>query len=187
MRRAGDRPGERGGPGDGGADATGRSGLRVLAAVSVLFLAVWVWAWAVLPPDGVVHHVGLDGPDRYGSRAGIMLPLLLLGPVLILGLRWLVAAIMRTRDATGLNYPHKAYWLAPERREAFRQRIMGEFNLFWAATLLLLAAGPVDVVRLTDDPAASSVMWPATGAYVGFTVWWLWWILRRSRPPASSR
>jgi hypothetical protein len=167
-------------------DRTARLGALALLVTTVLFLAVWAWAWVVLPAEGVVHHIGTDGPDRSGSRAGILWLLLLVGPPLMLGLRWLVAISVRTGAGTALSYPHKDYWLAPERREAFGRRVVGELDLFWAGTLLLLAAGLVDVVRLTDDPDAASLMLPALSVYLAFTLWWCWWIVTRSRPRTAS-
>ncbi len=164
-------------------DRTARLGAAVLALCTAAFLAVWGWAWAVLPAEGVVHHIGLDGPDRTGTRGGILWPLLLLGPPLMLGIRWLVAVVVRTGNGTGLNYPNKTYWLAPERRDAFRRRVVGELDMVWGATLLLLTSGLVDVVRVTEDRDAPSLMVPALGVYVAFTAWWLWWIVSRSRPP----
>ncbi|GGK75604.1 hypothetical protein [Ornithinimicrobium pekingense] len=165
------------------ADRTARLGLGALVLCTAVFLGVWGWAWAALPPDGVVHHIGLDGPDRTGTRGGILWPLLLLGPPLMLGIRWLIAVVVRTGDGTGLNYPHKAYWLAPERRDAFRRRVVGELDLVWGATLLLLAGGLVEVVRVTEDRDAPSVMFPTLGVYLAFVGWWMWWIVSRSRPP----
>lgn len=170
----------------GGHDDAARWGRPAFLVVLAAFTVAWVWAWAVLPSDGVVHHVGPDGPDGWGSRAGILVPLLLLGPVLFLVLRWLVAVVARHGVGTGLNYPHKHYWMAPERREVFLRRVVDEFDLFWAGTLLLLVVGIVDVVRLTGDPAARTWTLPATGGYAGFVVWWCWWLLRRARPPVPS-
>ncbi len=166
-----------------GADTTARVGLRALVLSTLAFVAAWVWAWAVLPSDGVVHHVGLDGPDAFGSRPGILLPLALLGPVMMIGLRWVVAAMIRGGDGATLNYPHKDYWFASERRDAFRRRVVGELDLFWAATLTLLTVGILDVVRLTEDHSAGSMMFPALGVYVVVTAWWCWWIYRRAQPP----
>lgn len=165
------------------ADRTARLGAAVLALCTAAFLAVWGWAWMVLPADGVVHHIGLDGPDRTGTRGGILWLLFLLGPPLMLGIRWLIAVVVRKGDGTGLNYPNKTYWFAPERRDGFRRRVVGEFDLLWGATLLLFAVSVVDVVRVTEDPDAPSATLPALGVYIAFSVWWVWWIVSRSRPP----
>ena len=166
-----------------GPESTARVGVRALVLATAAFLVVWVWAWVALPAYVAVHHVGLDGPDAFGSRAGILLPLALLGPVMMIGLRWVVAAMIRGGDGAMLNYPHKDYWFAPERRDAFRRRVVGELDLLWAGTLALLTVGIVDVVRLTDDPDAGSVMYPALGVYVVFLGWWCWWMFRRAQPP----
>lgn len=162
---------------------TGRLGAAALALGTAVFLAVWGWAWTVLPPDGVAHHIG-PGGIRTGSRAGILWPLLILGPPLMLAVRGLIVLVVRKGDGTGLNYPHKDYWLAPGRRAGFLRRLLGEFDLLWGATLVLMAVSVVEVVRATEDPAAPSVMPPALGAFVGFTRG-CWWVLSRSRPPRA--
>lgn len=168
------------------AGRTGRTAALLLAVSTALFLGAWLWAWVVLPADGVVQHIGPDGPDRTGSRGGLLWPLLVSGPVVVCGLHWLVAAIVRSGDGTGLNYPHKTYWLAPERREAFRRRVVGEFDVFLAATMLLLVVVLVEAVRVTDDPGSRSLMVPTLVAYGLFCVCWVVWLLRRSRPPADD-
>lgn len=169
---------------DDRARRTARLGAAALALCTLAFLAVWGWAWAVLPPDGVAHHIGPE-EVRTGSRAGILWPLLLLGPPLMLGIRRLISVVVRRGDGTGLNYPYKKYWLAPERREAFERRVVGEFDVFWGGTLLLLTVGLVEVVRVTEDRDASSLLFPAMGVYAAFTLWWCWWIISRGRPPAA--
>lgn len=169
------------------AERTARAGGLALLVSTVLFLAVLVWAWIVLPADGVAHRMGPGGPSRFGSRAGLLVPLLLLGPVLLLGLRWLIAALLRSDSGVAMiNYPHKDYWTAPGRIRAFRRRAVGEIDLFWAATLLLITVGILEAVRFTDDPGARSLMLPALGGYLAFTAWWVWWLLSRSRPPKED-
>lgn len=168
-------------PGDDAPASHPRIGGPALLLSLAVYLGVWAWAWTVLPPDGVVHHLGSEGVNRVGSRGGLLWPVL----VIVLGvisMRWLIAWVTR-RHPSALSYPHKDYWLAPARRDGFVRRMVDEMDLLMAATTLLVAAGLVEVVGVTLDRGWPSVLWPALAAYLVFLLWWCWWMLRRARPP----
>lgn len=168
-------------PGDDGPASYRRVGGPALVLSLAVFLAVWAWAWTVLPADGVVHHLGTEGVSRVGSRGGLLWPVL--GVVLgVISLRWPVAWVTR-RHPSALSYPHKDFWLAPERRAAFVRRMVDEMDVLMAGTTLLVAAALVEVTGVTLDRDWPSVMWPALAAYLVFLLWWARWMLRRARPP----
>lgn len=154
----------------------------LLALGGAVFVAVWGWAWTVLPEDGVVHHLGPDGPDAYGSRAGLLVPLALLGMGMVLLLSWLPLVVAR-RFPEALNHPHKDYWLREENRPVFFRRLQGQMDAMTTATLLLMAVALVETVAATMEWGWPSLMWPALGLYLGFTAWWIVRIVRGSAPP----
>lgn len=156
-----------------------------LLATLLAAIVTWAWAWSVLPEDGVVHHIGTDGPDAYGTRAGLLVPLGLLTLGLVALISWLPAVTAR-RWPSLLNLPYKDHWLAPERREAYFARLGREMDVMTLATVLLLCVGVVDVTALTLGWDWPVLIIPGLGLYMGFMVWWLFWILRRSRPPAGT-
>lgn len=161
------------------------TGRILLGLALAVFLGVWVWAWAVLPADGVVLQIRGPGAHRTGSRGGLLWPMLLLGPALVLALRWLVVRTAR-RSPEMISYPHRDYWLAPERREEGIRRMTAELDVLLAATLLLLTAGLAEAVRHTLDLGAFFALPAALGGYLVFFLGWAAWLWRRSRPPAAG-
>lgn len=105
--------------------------------VSAAYGAVLVWLAATLPNRVPLHFDSSGDADSWGSRAEALLLWTFLGLVMLVG------GALLARFATGgsgawLNLPHKDYWLAPERRTAFRRRFEGDMLGFVAWTGLLL-------------------------------------------------
>lgn len=160
---------------------------RVAALGSLaVFLGVWLWCWGVLPEQGVAHHMGLDGTiNRIGSRAALLWPLLGLAVFLGVMLGWL-PGWLASRYPDLINYPNKEYWFAPERAEATVRRLTDEMCYFAAATWLLMTVVLYEVVRQTLHPGPSVLIWVVLGAYLLFTLWWTWWLLRNTQVPAEQ-
>lgn len=161
------------------------TGRILLGAALAAFLGVWAWAWVVLPADGVVLQIGGSGEDRVGSRGSLLWPTLLVGPGLVLGGRWLIARMARGSPET-ISYPHRDYWLAPERRDEGIRRMMVELDVLFGATLLLVTAGLAEAVRHTLDLGGFFTLPAALGGYLVVLLGWAVWFWRRTRPPEAG-
>lgn len=156
-------------------------------AVTTAYVAVLVWLGLTLPDRVPMHFDGAGSADSWGSRTEALALWTVLG-VVMLGGGALLARHATGGDGTWLNLPHKDYWLAPERREAFRRRFEGDMLGFLAWTGLLLV-----VLMLITGWAADHggdmpgwVFWVALGGYLVGTGIWIGWLLRRYRPPAAG-
>lgn len=153
----------------------------------VFYLGLWIWAWIALPSHGVVHHMGTDGmATRTGSRVGLLLPLLGIAVLIGLCVVWLPSWLTR-RFPEAVNYPHKEYWFAPQRKEQTLRRLSAQMALFGAATMLLLAGGLYEGVRQTLDPGSTTTFWWLMGAFLIFTVIWTVWLIMSARLPHDAR
>ncbi|MFM7888350.1 MAG: DUF1648 domain-containing protein, partial [Pseudanabaena sp.] len=86
-----------------------------------------------------------------------------------------------------INLPHKAYWLADERREESFQFLNVHLSWFGVATILLMVIifhltflANLSPIKNLNAPAP----WILLVAYVLFTVWWTVVLLRRFPKPS---
>ncbi|WP_186343190.1 DUF1648 domain-containing protein [Allochromatium palmeri] len=143
-------------------------------------------SWAILP-ERVAIHFGAGGvPDDWGSSlamTGLSVGLSLL----LFGLLTRSADLVRRVPARWINLPNRAYWLAPERREATAVRLHERlqafgtalFGLLFVAGLLTLEANLSDPVRL-DEP----LFLVALGSFLIYTLYWTWSLTRAFRVPS---
>jgi len=120
--------------------------LALLAAPFALLLWLWgrlAWIYPALP-GRIPTHFGASGrvdgwmsPQAFVLFNGIVPALML---VVLLGCELLVGRL----PARWINVPHRDYWLAPERIEETRRKILA--NLAGVATLTLgLFAGIAEI------------------------------------------
>lgn len=153
-------------------------------AVTPAYVAVLVFLAVTLPDRVPMHFDGAGNADSWGSRTEALVLWTVLG-VVILGGGALLARYATGGDGTWLNLPHKDYWLAPERREAFRRRFESDMLGFIAWTGLLLIVLMLITGRAADNGGDMPgwVFWAAMAVYLVGTGVWLGWLLRRYRPP----
>ena len=83
-----------------------------------LVLGIFVWATFDQLPERVATHFGRGGhADAWMTRAGHVRFLIGFAVGLPIFLH-IVLAVVRSFGASAYNLPHRAYWLAPERRES---------------------------------------------------------------------
>jgi len=102
--------------------------------------AGYVWQTAAQLPERVATHFGANGaPNGWMTRDGHVRFTVLTG---IGSSAFIVAvfAFIRWIGDVGLNIPHKAYWLAPERRDETYEFIQRQGVIFAGLMLGFIAA-----------------------------------------------
>lgn len=149
-------------------EPTARWILVLVAVVSVVWLAVAVWQWMVLP-DRVAIHFGPGGePDDWTSRVGavsltLVLPLLVVFPMPLLSL-------LAIHWPQSINSPHRDYWIAtPWRLRRFERLLREDLWLIAVATLALLVLIDVSIVMAarSGDGLPQTMLW---GPLIAFLV-----------------
>ena len=168
-------------------NAVVRAWLVVSASGAVYALSV-LWSATQLPASGVPLHFGADGSaDRFGSRAEALTASIVFGAVM-LAITAAVVLLSRHAPLDLINVPHKNYWIAPERIQAFRRMLAWDIALFMSVTITLLSIIPIGtVLALRADPVGFSAvtMWLLLGLYLlGVALWAIWLARYRYRPPA---
>ena len=145
-------------------------------AAAAACAAAWTWSAVRLPERVPVHFGGGGAPDSWSSRTGALWTTAALGigiALLFAGL----AQLLRRLPADALNVPHPGYWKRPERVDRLRELLAEDMRWIGAATLLLLAAVQVLVVRAAGmaDPRLDwwtvAVVVLHVGVVAGRVVW----------------
>ena len=140
-------------------------------------------------PERIATHFDLAGnADGHGSRDAFLLTfaaVIVGNAALFLGLAWLLP---RVPDSL-VNLPHKAYWLAPSRREASLAAVAAALQRIAAATtaLLVVEFALACAANRAERPALSPASNLALGAYLVYVGVAAWRLHRRFRvlPPGG--
>ena len=155
-----------------------------LSLFANLLLTLVSW---ILLPERVAIHFGAGGfPDGWGSNlaaTGLNVGVSLL----LFGLLTRSADLVRRVPVRWINLPNRAYWLAPERREATAAQLHERLQSFGTALFgflavaewLTLEANLSDPVRL-DEP----LFLGALGSFLVYTLYWTWSLVRAFRVPS---
>jgi hypothetical protein len=92
--------------------------------VSLALVAVFVWAFLVLPERVPQQLDGAGSVTEWGSRTGFLMALAV-GLVTTVGLGPLARGISRTMSLDLVNVPHKERWL-PDHEGALRERVAAD-------------------------------------------------------------
>jgi hypothetical protein len=169
-------------------NAVMRAWLVVAASGAVYALSV-LWSAMQLPASGIPLHFGVDGSaDRFGSRAEALTSSIVFG-ALMFAVTVAVVLVSRHAPVDLINVPHKNYWTAPERIQAFRRMLAWDIALFMSVTMTLLSIIPIGtVLALRAEPVGFSAVtiWLVLGPYLlGVALWAIWLARYRYRLPAS--
>ncbi|MCR3720542.1 MULTISPECIES: hypothetical protein [Prauserella salsuginis group] len=151
----------------------------------LLYAAVLVVLWFVLPADGVVLHSGLSGPDRWGSRGEFITVMAAVGAGLTVLVDVIASRLISRVAITSpmVNLPHKAWWSATPERSARAQRMM-------TADCYVLGAGTMVFISLMAVLTQFADPWIAlTTAGVGVLAllgWSVQLMTRRYRPDSTA-
>jgi Protein of unknown function (DUF1648) len=153
--------------------------LRVARAVYALLLAFGYFDWMrIYPklPQRIAVHFAYDGtPNGWAPKDGVLWTTLIVLAILsvtTMGISRLIAAVPDDR----MNLPHRAYWLAPERRKQTMGFIEVQGIWFGCAVLLLVYTAfqlAVDANLSPDKRFNSNTMWNALGVFFFVVAVWM--------------
>ena len=115
-----------------------RIGLLALACLLAAFVAFVAHSSQQLPDRVATHFDARGKPNGWMTRAQHVKFTIGLGvgtPVFVLG----VFALVTKLNGWGLNIPHKAFWLAPERQQATYDFL--QQHSLWLAGLMIIFHG----------------------------------------------
>ena len=149
--------------------------------------------WSARLPKRVASHFGPGGrADGFLARDAS----LLLGVGVMVGTGLLFAALpalLRRTSGRTMNLPHKAYWLAPERRESTLDALARWMGWFGVGTgLLVLAAFELtyraNAAALAPETARleGSLFWALMALYTVGTLAGIVALFRRFGPPPKG-
>jgi len=153
--------------------------LALVAAIAIFVL----FTSMALPPI-VASHFGPGGAaDGFMSRPVYTVFLLVIAVGVPLFLAFLPASLIRKRG-DNINLPNRAYWLAPEHREATMQ-FLRMYGLWFAMAVALFLAYVhwlvVQANRLRPPMLSSTHMIGTLVVFSVFLVVWLFVLFRRFR------
>lgn len=150
-------------------------GLLVLVACWVIF-AAYVGLTAGQLPENVATHFGANGQaNGWMTRSTHVRFTVLMGigaSAFVLG----VFSLIRYCGDRGLNIPHKAYWLAPERREATYAFIQLQGSWFAGMLVAFIAAVHHSILVANTRSPVALPMAEAVWLSGGFLVVSLFWV-----------
>jgi len=146
--------------------------LLVLTAAAVVFV---VQSSQGLPAVVASHFVAGGTPDAFMSRAGytVFMALLTLGLPLLFPL---VLQLASRLPPSMLNLPHRDYWLAPERKAATFQYLVGHGTVFGGLLLVFVCLVHWQVVQANaaqPPRLAEAPFLVALAAFILCTLAWL--------------
>lgn len=152
-----------------------KSGLLLLPLCWAVF-AAYVWQSAAQLPERVATHFGLDGaPNGWMTRTDHVRFTVIMGigsSAFVLA----VFAFIRWCGDAGLNIPHKAYWLSPERRDGTYEFIQRQGVVFACLLVAFIASvhRAIVIANAQSSPAlaGSEVGWMA-GGFIAVTLLWV--------------
>jgi hypothetical protein len=162
-----------------------RYAVMFLGLATILFVASLVYAAGQLP-EHIATRFDFDGQaSAWMSRPAYLVSMTGFGlgvPLLLMGLFWAT----RFLPAWFVRLPHKAYWLAPERRPE-TARYLGRHSVWLAAfTLAFITGANVLVVLANQNPSphlSNALDYALTGFFISSTIIWTVVLLRHFRAP----
>lgn len=160
-----------------------------LYGVIFLVAAFQVQHYSALLPDTMATRFDLAGdPNGWMTKRGFIMfyTALLIGMTggFALASLW----VGRLPDSK-INIPHKAYWLAPERREKSIRSLRRMTDTMGVVTgfYIVLLMQAVIFTNLTDRPSIGfNQIMPSLGVLLAFTLSTLIYIRRRFRAPGTK-
>jgi uncharacterized membrane protein len=147
-------------------------------AVYVLLLVLgvqqWVRAYPQLPPIMASHFDAFGTPNGWQPKQAFFLVSSMV--VAMTGLTsFLMPRLLNRLSPKIINLPHKAYWLAPERREETWKYFRAQMAWFGCALLFLLLYA-VSLAINANLPSIghfdSRGMWLVLGGFFLFSIIW---------------
>ncbi|ADE55506.1 DUF1648 domain-containing protein [Coraliomargarita akajimensis] len=160
--------------------------LFIVGLVANLLLAASTWLF--VPETVAVHFDSAGSPNAWVSprlNAGLMAGVnLLLFVALCLGL-----AVTKRSPARWLNVPNRNFWLQLQNRDQMNRMISGLLYQYGFATYLFLFVIQLLVFKANraEVPQLNLLFfWGATCAFLAYTGFWCYLLLRRFALPETS-
>jgi uncharacterized protein DUF1648 len=132
-------------------------------------------------PARVASHFGADGlANGFMTRQGYLLFMLVI-TVITAGLPAYLVGIAARRTPMRLNIPNKTYWLAPERRIATAEFLIGHATALAAGLAMFLLGMHLLVIRANHLSPPHLELAPFAALMLGFAVAMAAWIARLHR------
>jgi serine/threonine-protein kinase len=138
-----------------------------------------------MPPTVASHFVGSGEADAFMSRAGYLGAMCFFAAGIPAVMVFFTRRMIH-RAPQRVNLPNRAYWLAPERREATLAAITVHMMWFGFGMSLLIAFAHWEVIQanLREPPRLDSMrVLVAIGLFMAATAWWLVRLYARFRRP----
>jgi uncharacterized membrane protein len=137
----------------------------------------WVRYYPLLP-ERMASHFGFDGmPNGWMPRDAFFLVMLI-----VVGLTAVITILtprfIAARPDNQLNLPHKAYWLAPARREATFRFIGAQMAWFGCAVLFIVLFGTSLAIRANLSPDGRLDNGTMIKVMAGFLLLTILWMVR---------
>lgn len=144
----------------------------ILSFLFSLFLCQIVYYYPNLPEKVAAHFNASGEPDNWTSKRGYLvfqIILLLFTAAVSFGL----PLLLKKLPASAINIPHKAYWLAPERRNATFSILQKRFEWFGVGLCaLMISINQLAIRANLLDQNLSPASWYVLGAFLLFVVIW---------------
>jgi len=154
--------------------------LLLLMAAAAGFIVI---AGAHLPAWVASHFDAAGRPNGFMSKQAyitVMLAIVIVTPLMI---GWLPALTLRQPN-TRINLPNRDYWLAPERRAATIEILLGRMRLFACLLLAFLCYAHALVVRANQSAPprlSSSALELGVVVFLVAALGWVLNLMRRFR------
>jgi uncharacterized membrane protein len=125
--------------------------IAIFGVVVLLGIADLAYHYPRLPDKVASHFDGAGNPNGWTSRAGLLQSFVLVTFLIALsfpGVLWLLPIIPRGM----INFPHKEYWLAPERVAQTQSRIGAYLMAMGTLTMAFLALTMHAVMQVNIQP-----------------------------------
>ena len=147
-----------------------------------VFVAHIVFYYPNLPENVASHFNSFGEHDGFMSKPNFVIFEGVILLIIIIEFTLLPLFIKKMPNSL-INLPNKAYWLAPERRDATFGIFGNYFEWFSIALLSLFIAVNhlVFQANLTKQNLSGTSMWLILGAFLVFTIVWLIKFIRQFR------
>ena len=137
-------------------------------------------------PESLPAHFNAGGIAQSFASKNVVFAVYLGGGGLVMLMFLALGSRLGKVPERSINLPHKAYWLAPERRAETFATLARRLHWFGVATLALFFDMFQQIFKAVLGPARTLDHAPwSVGAYVAFAVIWVIALMARFRRPAG--
>lgn len=159
---------------------TSRTPAIILAALCLVFLAVFAYSADLLPERTAVHFGTGGQPNGWMSRSTYLLFMGALG--IGLPLVFTVLALTGAIPARFFSLPHCEYWFAPEREQqtsAYIAAHMLSFACIWVLFFIGIQFLIIEANRITPVQLPMTGFVLLIGGFIAAVLWWTILLLHR--------